>query len=214
MQARLLDLPPFAKMPLHDQLATALGNPPPSLLKNDYAIWIERFIQVSSPFGNLGDQAIPPTSAADESESSASDDDTACGASDDAPEMLLCDQCDHGYHLYCLSPPLPCVPNGLWFCPQCTPSAATLQGPSPAPKQSSPDHVSAHPPKRTRSQTAGISGPSPHDTQVALGAPGTVGSNHRPVSPPCESVSNPTLSPTPPLPCRRATPLFPGPDPP
>ena len=145
-QARLLDLPPFAKMPLNDQLATALGNPPPSLLKKDYGIWIERVIPVSSRFAgalrchlsatkiahlpsrtghagsqcartptstapdarsNPGGQAILPTPAAGESESSASDDDTACevcGASDDAPDMLLCDQCDHGYHLYCLSP--------------------------------------------------------------------------------------------------------------
>ena len=256
MQARLLDLPPFAKMSLHDQLATALGNPPPSLLKKDDTIWIERVIPVSSRFAgalrrhlsaakvahpprtaghicsqgaqtpastspgassNPGGQAIPPTSAAGESESSASDDDTACevcGASDDAPKMLLCDQCDHGYHLYCLSPPLPRVPAALWYCPQCTPNAATLQGPSPAPKQSPPDHAPAHPPKRTRSQTAGISGPLPHDRQVALGAPGTVGPNHRPVSPPCESVGNPTLSPTPPLPCRSAAPHFPIPDPP
>ena len=76
--------------------------------------------------------------------------------------------------------PLPRVPVGLWYCPQCTPNAAALQGPSPASKQSPPDHAPAHPPKRTRSQTAGISGPLPHDRQVALGAPGTVGPNHRP----------------------------------
>ncbi|KAI6010409.1 hypothetical protein PISMIDRAFT_680523 [Pisolithus microcarpus 441] len=37
---------------------------------------------------------------------------------DDSP--LECDKCDRPYHLECLSPPLPTVPDGEWFCPQCT----------------------------------------------------------------------------------------------
>ena len=35
--------------------------------------------------------------------------------------MLLCDGCDHGYHTYCLRPPLERVPEGDWFCCHCTP---------------------------------------------------------------------------------------------
>ena len=35
--------------------------------------------------------------------------------------MLLCDGCDHGYHTYCLKPPLQCVPEGDWFCRDCSP---------------------------------------------------------------------------------------------
>ena len=35
--------------------------------------------------------------------------------------MLLCDGCDHGYHTYCLKPPLQCVPEGDWFCHDCSP---------------------------------------------------------------------------------------------
>ncbi|GAB5355223.1 hypothetical protein AAMO2058_000187400 [Amorphochlora amoebiformis] len=34
--------------------------------------------------------------------------------------LLLCDNCDRGYHTYCLSPPLLEVPPGDWFCPDCT----------------------------------------------------------------------------------------------
>ena len=35
--------------------------------------------------------------------------------------MLLCDGCDHGYHTYCLRPPLQYVPEGDWFCYDCKP---------------------------------------------------------------------------------------------
>ncbi|KAI0500585.1 hypothetical protein KFK09_018799 [Dendrobium nobile] len=33
--------------------------------------------------------------------------------------MLLCDRCDKGWHLYCLSPPLDRVPSGNWYCLEC-----------------------------------------------------------------------------------------------
>ncbi|KAG8074505.1 hypothetical protein GUJ93_ZPchr0006g46167 [Zizania palustris] len=33
--------------------------------------------------------------------------------------MLLCDRCDKGWHLYCLSPPLESVPLGNWYCSDC-----------------------------------------------------------------------------------------------
>lgn len=34
--------------------------------------------------------------------------------------MLLCDYCNAGYHLDCLTPPLSRVPAGDWVCPYCT----------------------------------------------------------------------------------------------
>lgn len=34
--------------------------------------------------------------------------------------LLICDQCDKGFHTYCLTPPLDSVPTSeQWFCPQC-----------------------------------------------------------------------------------------------
>ncbi|KAJ3672228.1 hypothetical protein LUZ60_006949 [Juncus effusus] len=33
--------------------------------------------------------------------------------------MLLCDRCDNGYHLYCLTPALESVPEGNWYCLDC-----------------------------------------------------------------------------------------------
>ncbi|XP_078586694.1 uncharacterized protein LOC144868390 isoform X2 [Branchiostoma floridae x Branchiostoma japonicum] len=35
--------------------------------------------------------------------------------------MLLCDSCDAGYHMECLTPPLDAVPIEEWFCPHCAP---------------------------------------------------------------------------------------------
>ena len=34
--------------------------------------------------------------------------------------MILCDSCDKGYHIFCLDPPLSAIPEGDWFCEQCS----------------------------------------------------------------------------------------------
>eukprot|EP00854_Cymbomonas_tetramitiformis_P034105 gene34105-biopygen12494 len=34
--------------------------------------------------------------------------------------MLLCDACNKGYHLWCLTPVLSEVPEGEWLCPRCS----------------------------------------------------------------------------------------------
>ncbi|GER30362.1 lysine-specific demethylase 5D [Striga asiatica] len=33
--------------------------------------------------------------------------------------MLLCDRCNKGWHIHCLSPPLKCIPPGNWYCLEC-----------------------------------------------------------------------------------------------
>ena len=33
--------------------------------------------------------------------------------------MLLCDQCQHGWHMACLRPPLTSLLSGQWSCPRC-----------------------------------------------------------------------------------------------
>ncbi|XP_062120055.1 histone-lysine N-methyltransferase ATXR6 [Humulus lupulus] len=51
------------------------------------------------------------------------DDDVSCvvcGSGDSPADLLLCDKCDKGFHLFCLRPILPSVPKGSWFCPTCT----------------------------------------------------------------------------------------------
>ncbi|KAA1116707.1 hypothetical protein PGT21_023376 [Puccinia graminis f. sp. tritici] len=42
-----------------------------------------------------------------------------CGSDEDDPNILLCDSCDKGYHLQCLTPPLLTVPEGNWYCDAC-----------------------------------------------------------------------------------------------
>ncbi|KAL9437006.1 hypothetical protein AB3S75_022950 [Citrus x aurantiifolia] len=43
-----------------------------------------------------------------------------CGSGDFPDELLLCDKCDKGFHLFCLRPILVSVPKGSWFCPSCS----------------------------------------------------------------------------------------------
>ncbi|KAM3318543.1 hypothetical protein ACQJBY_035979 [Aegilops geniculata] len=42
-----------------------------------------------------------------------------CGIDRDDHVVLLCDDCDSEYHIYCLNPPLAGIPEGDWFCPSC-----------------------------------------------------------------------------------------------
>ncbi|KAF8677204.1 hypothetical protein HU200_046681 [Digitaria exilis] len=48
----------------------------------------------------------------------------ACGSGHAAAELMLCDGCDRGFHIFCLRPILPRVPAGDWFCPSCRSPAA------------------------------------------------------------------------------------------
>ncbi|XP_060074116.1 PHD finger protein 21A-like [Ylistrum balloti] len=42
-----------------------------------------------------------------------------CAVCGQSGQLLLCDTCSKVYHLQCLDPPLPCVPDGRWSCPKC-----------------------------------------------------------------------------------------------
>ena len=42
-----------------------------------------------------------------------------CGEKKGAATMLLCDQCQRGWHMACLTPPLSMLPEGEWICPRC-----------------------------------------------------------------------------------------------
>ncbi|XP_017891617.1 bromodomain adjacent to zinc finger domain protein 1A isoform X2 [Ceratina calcarata] len=45
-----------------------------------------------------------------------------CWRRRDGDKMLLCDGCNNGHHLYCLTPKLTSVPTGDWYCKSCKPS--------------------------------------------------------------------------------------------
>ncbi len=42
-----------------------------------------------------------------------------CSHGDREDRMLLCDDCNLGYHMDCLNPPLTDVPTGSWYCDNC-----------------------------------------------------------------------------------------------
>lgn len=42
-----------------------------------------------------------------------------CGTSENDDQLLFCDDCDRGYHMYCLSPPMSDPPEGSWSCHLC-----------------------------------------------------------------------------------------------
>jgi hypothetical protein len=40
--------------------------------------------------------------------------------------LLICDECDRGYHTYCLRPVVVNIPREIWLCPKCNPDESTL----------------------------------------------------------------------------------------
>jgi [histone H3]-trimethyl-L-lysine4 demethylase len=42
-----------------------------------------------------------------------------CGKNEDLGNLLLCESCDHGYHMYCLDPQVANKPDYDWHCPRC-----------------------------------------------------------------------------------------------
>ncbi len=42
-----------------------------------------------------------------------------CSGGHNEERIILCDKCDKGFHMFCLSPALEDVPDGEWVCPLC-----------------------------------------------------------------------------------------------
>lgn len=42
-----------------------------------------------------------------------------CGERNDEARLVLCEDCDISYHIYCMNPPLDHVPSGVWRCKWC-----------------------------------------------------------------------------------------------
>ncbi|KAJ2742877.1 hypothetical protein H4S06_005657, partial [Coemansia sp. BCRC 34490] len=42
-----------------------------------------------------------------------------CKSGEDDENMLICDGCDCGFHMYCLNPPLSSIPRNDWYCDAC-----------------------------------------------------------------------------------------------
>ncbi|XP_043204988.1 bromodomain adjacent to zinc finger domain protein 1A-like [Amphibalanus amphitrite] len=44
-----------------------------------------------------------------------------CRKRSDPEKMLLCDGCDKGFHMFCLTPKMKSIPKGDWYCSSCRP---------------------------------------------------------------------------------------------
>jgi histone demethylase JARID1 len=51
-----------------------------------------------------------------------------CGSGNYAEEMLICDACDRGHHIFCLNPPIQKIPSSNWYCASCLAAAGNAYG--------------------------------------------------------------------------------------
>jgi hypothetical protein len=83
-----------------------------------------------------------------------------CQSTEDAQNMLLCDECNVGLHLYCDDPPMDSIPEGHWFCSKDCETRFKKKSATPLPtspvSKESPAHVNvrASPPSHANAHTA------------------------------------------------------------
>ena len=45
---------------------------------------------------------------------------TKCHKGDQEESLLLCDECNQGFHTFCLNPPISIIPKNSWYCLECS----------------------------------------------------------------------------------------------
>ncbi|KAJ0183607.1 hypothetical protein K1T71_000030 [Dendrolimus kikuchii] len=55
-----------------------------------------------------------------------------CSGKEDPDKIVLCDECDLGFHIACLDPPLTELPDDDWYCPYCKRDANEVIAPGAA----------------------------------------------------------------------------------
>ncbi|KAF9179557.1 hypothetical protein BGZ50_006854 [Haplosporangium sp. Z 11] len=86
----------------------------PSLLIHDSASCTSLDSVPSSPSSSDRMSSEPATVKKDDSDVC-----ELCHTDCDLDKMLICDGCELGYHIYCLTPPLQHIPKSDWYCARC-----------------------------------------------------------------------------------------------
>ncbi|CAI0452529.1 unnamed protein product [Linum tenue] len=110
LRKQTIPLPPFHSFLTHQTQLLIMASSPAA------PMFLRRRTQAPRP-------AAPAPLPGDSSDDDGEYDDLCCeecGSGDSPAELLLCDKCDRGYHLFCLRPILVSVPKGSWFCPSCS----------------------------------------------------------------------------------------------
>mmetsp|Transcript_5803 Transcript_5803/g.14747 ORF Transcript_5803/g.14747 Transcript_5803/m.14747 type:complete len:423 (-) Transcript_5803:484-1752(-) len=90
-----------------------------------------------------------------------------CSSGEHDESILLCDGCDAGFHMACLTPPLLQVPSGDWFCSFCTshsPESSSTNATHPQDRLSAVEDTP--PRKRTRRSAAAAVQPASESTRT------------------------------------------------
>ncbi|CAO3645542.1 unnamed protein product [Cunninghamella echinulata] len=102
-----------------------------------YESWLEKQKERSTPISlNIKDNMTNDNNAEDDDDAEEDDNNSEdsnqnceiCQKDDKADELLLCDDCDRGYHMSCLSPPLTSIPPAEWYCIKCLTAAGSDYG--------------------------------------------------------------------------------------
>ena len=75
-----------------------------------------------------------------------------CKRGDNAQLLVLCDKCDKGVHIYCCTPKLVKVPEGDFFCSDCSPKPQKTQSPPRQPQNREPEHSKQQQGKETNKE--------------------------------------------------------------
>ncbi|KAI8808902.1 hypothetical protein BJ742DRAFT_806826 [Cladochytrium replicatum] len=99
-------------------------------VKGLYAKWVlpfEEFIENNS-YGTPGEQSTTNSPVRPGKTSKKKSDEAVvpgqelcefCNRGDKEDQMLLCDDCGRGFHMFCLTPPMQTLPESDWFCAKC-----------------------------------------------------------------------------------------------
>ncbi|KAK3844929.1 MAG: PLU-1-like protein-domain-containing protein [Linnemannia gamsii] len=83
-------------------------------------IWsTSRYSEPSSPSHSDRNSSEPGSVKREDTAEEPSDVCEICHTDRDLDKMLICDGCELGYHMYCLTPPLNNIPKTDWYCAKC-----------------------------------------------------------------------------------------------